>query len=338
MSRIRRVEPFELGLAEPLVTATGTITTRRGFLVTVSHGDVETIGEATPLAGWTEPHERCGDALERARASGDSLETLIGDMKRTPAARHAVESALAVARARQRDVSLASYLSGDTAPGSVAVNATVGHGTPAETVRAGERALAEGFETLKLKVGVEGVQQDIDRVRAIRELAADHNVRVDANGAWTLEQAQEFLRAASELDVEFVEQPLEPGRAADSATLRELGVPIALDESLGTIAPERLFDAGAADVIVLKPMAVGGPVAALSLSRMAADSGVRSVVTTTIDGAYARASATHLAAAIDSKLACGLATADRLSTDLVTPDPLPVEAGRIRLPGTLGDW
>jgi len=75
-------------------------------------------------------------------------------------------------------------------------------------------------------------------------------------------------------------------------------VPIALDESLATRGLDAVLDADAADAVVLKPMALGGPDRALAAARRAREAGVEPVVTTTIDAVVARTAAVHVAAAI----------------------------------------
>jgi L-alanine-DL-glutamate epimerase-like enolase superfamily enzyme len=91
-------------------------------------------------------------------------------------------------------------------------------------------------------------------------------------------------------------------------------------------------------VVVLKPMLLGGVLRALDLARRALQRGLRVVVTTSLDGAIARAGAAHLAAAVlalGPQPAAGLATG-RLLLDDVCPDPLAPEGGVVRIPQTPG--
>jgi L-alanine-DL-glutamate epimerase-like enolase superfamily enzyme len=111
---------------------------------------------------------------------------------------------------------------------------------------------------------------------------------------------------------------------------------VALDESLAGSAPERLLDADAADVLVLKPMALGGVDRAREVALAARERGVDAVVTTTIDAVVARTGAVHLAASLPDVRPCGLATAGLLGADLA-PDPAPVEDGRIAVPEGKGN-
>lgn len=330
------VEAFSLSLETPLATAAGEIRERRGFAVGIGAG----VGEATPLPGWTESFEEC----ERALAETDDPEAALADLEDRPAARHGLSLAIADRDAREEEVSLARHLSGNADPvESVSVNATVGDGSPEESAAAAREAIENGFETVKCKVGARPVEEDVERVRAVREAVGDGPViRLDANGGWDREEAERALDSLAELGIEYVEQPLP---ADDVAGHRELPspVPLALDESLaGRRAEEVVGLADAAEVLVLKPMALGGVDRAVELGRRLRAEGVGIVLTTTIDAVIARTAAVHAAAALDPEYACGLATADLLAEDLA-PDPAPVVDGRIPIPqgpglGTDGPW
>lgn len=330
-------EPFSLSLAAPLSTARGQITEREGFVVRVDLDGAAGRGEATPLQGWTESLSACRRALERvARSPGLDRSALA----ETPAARHGVELAVADARASARDEPLYRYLGATGRVETVPVNATVGDGPPEETASEAREAVHSGFGAVKVKVGARSLEADLERVEAVRETCPDVELRLDANGAWERATAREALERVAPFDVAYVEQPLPADDLAGHATLRGRGVGIALDESLTAHPVEAVLAAEAADVLVLKPVALGGPHRAVALARRAREAGVESVVTTTVDGAYARTGAVHVAAALPDPPACGLATGDLLAEDLLETDPAPVEAGVARVPqgpGLLGD-
>ncbi|NIB99466.1 enolase C-terminal domain-like protein [Halobacterium sp. R2-5] len=320
------IRRFALPLARPLETARGAIDERRGFVFARNSG----VGEATPLPGWTESLDECERALEVADEAAD-WNAALSACEDAPAARHAVSLAKLDSEARDADASLARYLADDPA-GSVPVNATVGDGSPEQTADEARAAAERGFETVKVKVGARSVEADVERLRAVWD-ATDVTLRTDANGAWTREQATDAFDAFADLGVEYVEQPLPAPDLAGHAELRGGDVGLALDESLTEHA---LADAlGAADYVILKPMALGGVDRALTAAREARDVGVDPVVTTTVDAVVARTAAVHLAAAIPDVSACGIATADRLADDLA-PDPAPVVSGRIRVPDAPG--
>ena len=163
---------------------------------------------------------------------------------------------------------------------------------------------------------------------------------MDANGGWTETAARTALRGIESLAIELCEQPVAAADVQGLGRIRGM-VPcrIAADEALLTSAGiDSVFSADrppAADVLVLKPMALGGLLPALTLARRAQQAGIGAYVTTLLDGAIARAAAAHLAAAIpQGDWASGLATVE-LFEDSV-PDPFTPARGRIRLPPVEG--
>lgn len=317
-----RVEAFSLPLKKPLSTAAGEIRSRKGFVVRVGENPTGT-GEATPLPGWTESFEECRDALTGI----ENPEGALSNLEDCPAARHGISLALADRVARKRDQPLYRSLGGGSIE-QIPVNATIGDDSPEKTAEAAGNAVSSGFETIKCKVAARPVSEDIARVRAVRETVGPSvALRLDANGGWTLEQAERALSELGSLGIEYVEQPLAPDDISGHRELSEMG-PIALDESLAGRSIEEI-DAisDAADVFVLKPMVLGGIDRAVKIGRRLEDV----VITTTIDGTLARTAAVHVAAALDLDRACGLATGDLLAEDL-TADPAPLSGGAISVP------
>jgi o-succinylbenzoate synthase len=329
------VEPFSVRLQTPLESARGRITERSGFLITVEHAGATGVGEATPLAGWTESYGECREALERARQVAAELDWGVALSKLdAPAARHGLSLALAEARARSEGEPLYRSLGGDRTVSRLPVNATLGTRAddPEAVAGVAEAAVDAGYGCLKLKVGSLDVEEDVERVRAVRNAVGDRvTLRVDANGAWRPDQAGRALSALGELGVEYVEQPLPTAELSATARLRDSPVDIALDESLAAHDVEHVLGVDAADVLVLKPMVLGGPDRTVEAARRCREAGVDPVVSSTFDAVVARTAAVHAAATITDVRPCGLATGDRLATDLA-PDPAPVSDGWVAVP------
>lgn len=222
----------------------------------------------------------------------------------------------------------------------VDVNATIAVAGVAAAAEQAAAARAAGFACVKLKVGfLANLAAERERVAAVRTaLGPQVKLRLDANGAWSCEAAIRTIRGLRDLGLELVEQPVAPGNVGAMARVRrEAGVPVAADEDVtGEDAALRVLEAGAADVLVLKPMVIGGLRRALRIADAARLAGVASIVTTTIDAGVGTAAALHLSAALaEGTMACGLATGALLQADVIEPR-LDVSDGYIRLPAGAG--
>ena len=331
-------ERFSVPLCEPLETAAGPIESREGFLVRAIEDDLTGLGEATPLPGWTESIEECEAALQRAsEAIGDGdLEGAIGAIEGTSAARHGVTLAIAEAQAKERATPLYQHLCSSGRVPRVPANATIGDGSPGESVDAAEAALEKGFSCCKLKVGLRSVEADVERIARVREaVGPDVELRADANGAWTFEEAKRAIEAFADHELSVVEQPLPADALEGHADLRGRGVDVAFDEGLLAHGIDAIAETEAADAVVLKPMALGGVDVAREVAAWADQLGIYSIVTTTIDAVVARTAAVHLAASIPDRPACGIATADLLETD-IGRDPVLFENGAAVVPQAKG--
>jgi O-succinylbenzoate synthase len=207
---------------------------------------------------------------------------------------------------------------------SVPVNVTVPVVAPAA---AHALVLRSGCRTAKVKVADPGSlpADDLSRVEAVRDaLGPSGRIRVDANGAWTVDEA---VAAIAELDrvaggLEYVEQPC--ASVEDLAVVRRrVSVPIAADESIRRADdPYRVRDLEAADIAVLKVQPLGGIRACL---RIAEDIGMPVVVSSALETSLGLAAGVALAAALPTlDHACGLATRSLLTGDVASPELVPV--------------
>jgi O-succinylbenzoate synthase len=187
---------------------------------------------------------------------------------------------------------------------------------------------AGGCTTAKVKVAEPGqtLADDEARLEAVRDaLGAGGAVRVDANGGWSVEEA---VAAVAALDraaggLEYVEQPC--ASVEDLAAVRRrVGVPVAADESIRRAAdPYRVRDLEAADIAVLKVQPLGGVRACL---RIAEDIGLPVVVSSALETSVGIAAGVALAAALpELPYACGLATVQMFTADVVVDSLLPVD-------------
>lgn len=164
-----------------------------------------------------------------------------------------------------------------------------------------KNAVDRGYDTLKVKVGV-NPDLDLARLTAVRATAGpDKCIRIDANQAWTPKQAVRLLNQMQEkgLDIELVEQPV-PAHDFEGlkfVTQRSY-VPVLADESV--FSPEdavKIMQMGAADLINIKLMKCGGLYNALKIATAAELYGVECMIGCMLEAKISVNAAVHLACA-----------------------------------------
>lgn len=317
-------------LARPAANARARWTDRGGVLLVLASEDGHLgQGEASPLPGLSpETLDEAWRALAgyAGRAFPIEIDLCLPVLPQVasllrrlpidpPSARFAVETALLDLAGQRSGVPVSTLLRGAWPTVPIPLARLVDDEDP-EAVEEGARAaLADGFATLKLKVGrpwrFEAETEALRRVRAAtgERLA----LRLDANGAWSRAEAVARLAALSPFRPEFVEQPVP---ADQLPGFRESAVPLAADETLALEdGMARLRAEGGASVVVLKPTVLGGLLRCRALAAEASEAGLEVVVSHALEGPVALAAAAELALSLDpAPRACGLAPHAGLSS------------------------
>jgi L-alanine-DL-glutamate epimerase-like enolase superfamily enzyme len=212
-------------------------------------------------------------------------------------------------------------------PPQVAVNATIASADRAGAAAEATAAREAGFGCVKVKVGI---GDDAGRLAAVRA-AAGHEmaIRLDANGAWSADEALAALRALEPTGIELCEEPtseLEANAQVAAAT----DIPVALDESARL--PGAL-DRRHADAVCLKISGCGGISGVIDASNRARAAGYEVYLASTLDGPLGIAAALHAAAIVTPDRPCGLATLGLFDG---RPEPLGPVGGRMTAPAGPG--
>ncbi|MBL7644617.1 MAG: o-succinylbenzoate synthase [Candidatus Hydrogenedentes bacterium] len=243
--RIAKAEVFQytLPLARPIPLRDGLLNERTGFLLKLySTGGHTAWGDAAPLPGFSrESTEECRKTLFAAAADLlDKDDTLDSDFPRRlkafsgktahSAAYFAVESAwhLLVDASENKSPWHRKDPSRDA---TLHLNALLA-GTPDEIRGKAVSAAALGYRAVKLKVGRESMTEDIRLVREVRSIVGPEvSLRLDANQAWSLDDAVLFGKATADAGIAYIEEPC--SAPVDlPAFRRETGIPYAIDESI----------------------------------------------------------------------------------------------------------
>ncbi|MED5393554.1 MAG: o-succinylbenzoate synthase [Actinomycetota bacterium] len=318
-----KIERMKLTYRSPINTAHGPIGHREVVVLTLTDDEGRVgVGEAAPLANFTP--ESVDEAELAIHRWADHGALPAG----SPTARAAIDGALLDLAAQAACRPVHDLL----APGSskiVPVSALVGGDTPDDLATAAAEAVASGHRTVKVKVAAGPFSADLTRLTAVRAAIGDTRLRIDANGGWGPDEASEYLTRLADLDLELVEEPV-AGLEALAEIRKTSPVPVAVDESARTIDDvRRTIALGSADLVILKPSALGGPLITAEIARVVTEAGLGLVVTSLLEGSIGIRAAAHLTTALGAlDPAPGLATAVLLTADS-GPPLLPTEGALV---------
>lgn len=294
-----------LELTEPLRISRSTMTAREAVWLTVEHDGVTGHGEAVTSVYYglgTEALERLlaavGTGLTRFPDPEHALAALRAnrpaDGDTPPAVTATVEAAL-LDLVGKRANSPVHQLLGAAAPPAVATARTIGITSPAHAAAQARGLSASGFHVIKVKAGTPDPEDDVRRVRAVRDAAPRARLLLDPNGAWTAAQAERLLHRFADLGVEAVEQPLVPGDPKTLGALAERSpLPVIADEDAVDLEDVRRL-AGRVQGVNIKLAKCGGVHAALRIAELIEGSGTELMLGCLTASSLGLAPAVHLA-------------------------------------------
>jgi o-succinylbenzoate synthase len=232
-------------------------------------------------------------------------------------------------------------------PTSIPINGLVWMGTFEEMHQRIEEKLAAGFHCVKLKIGAIDWDREIALIRFIRERYSREQIelRVDANGGFSVDEAMSRLEELAKYDIHSIEQPIRQHQWAEMASLcQHSPLPIALDEELiGVNDPEekvRLLDTIRPQYIILKPSLHGGMRGSEEWIRLARERGIGSWITSALEsniGLYAIARFTMKMYGPDITMPQGLGTGQLFTDNIELPDvEMRIEQGRLVVAASSG--
>ncbi|MBT2583769.1 dipeptide epimerase [Planococcus sp. ISL-109] len=297
-------------LKKPFKTALRTVVAAEAIIVHLSTTDGRSgFGEAPPT------HVITGDTLdgiERAvqltatqligldiRHREQLFEKLHKTLIGNTSAKGAVDMALYDLIAQHANLPLTQFLGGYRE--SVETDYTVSVNAPEEMADDAAVYEKDGFSVLKVKVGIDTPENDLERIKAIRKRVGDKvTLRLDANQGWDRKSAVRIINKMEQagLDIELIEQPVP---ASDIEGLKFVTdhtmTPIMADESVFSLVDaRRVLELRAADLINIKLMKAGGIHQALKINALAESYGVRCMTGSMIETKLGLSAAAHFAA------------------------------------------
>lgn len=281
-----------LHFKQPAGTSRGVYTTHRSYYVTIEKDGVKGVGECSILPDLScdaMPWPRYEAVLRKTCELVEQMGGIPYEMLRPyPSILFGLETAFAQVDAHgSTALSETPFSRGEE---GIPINGLVWMGSFEEMYARLEEKLQQGFHCVKLKIGAIDFSRELELVRHIRKHFSKEQIelRVDANGGFTPENAMQRLRDLAKYDIHSIEQPVKQHQWREMAFLcKESPLPIALDEELiGVNQPEqkaRLLDTIHPAYIVLKPSLHGGMMGCREWIRLARERGIGSWITSALE-------------------------------------------------------
>ena len=302
------IEEKTLHFKQPAGTSRGVYTTRKIWLVRLSDGEREGVGECAPLpdlscdamedeAYCTILNKVCAEFCQRQESQrgqppcnplrySQMGQSPCDSWRQYPSMLFGLETAWLNMTNGDRLFDTA-FSRGEV---GIPINGLVWMGSYEEMLKRMEEKLEKGFRCVKLKIGAIDFEQELDLIKRIRERFSHHEVelRLDANGAFKYEEALYKLELLSQYAIHSIEQPIRQGQWGYMADLcRESPLPIALDEELiGVNDPEmkrHMLNIIKPRYIILKPSLHGGMLGCREWIKTARDMGIGSWITSALE-------------------------------------------------------
>ena len=302
-----KITPRTFHFQHPAGTSRGIYTERKSWMLEMTNDDLpgrKGIGECAPL-----PELSCDDIPEyekTLRAVCDRFEQEgaidYPMMRPYPSMLFGLEAALLNLKSGSDILFDNDFSRGKV---GITINGLVWMGDYDTMLRRIEEKLQQGFHCIKLKIGAIEFEKELDMVKRIRERFSHHEVqlRVDANGGFTFDEALYKLELLAQYAIHSIEQPIKAKQWGYMAELcRESPLPIALDgELIGINIPEmkaHVLNIIKPAYIVLKPSLHGGMKGVREWVDIANRQGIRSWITSALESNVGLNAVAQLAADI----------------------------------------
>lgn len=314
---------YQVPFVKPFRTSLGEFKQREGVILEFDDGKITAYGEVSPLPGFsTETLEQVivvlehnKEVLSRAFTEGDAdqMISVIDAIHRFPSLSFGLDTLNLDLQAKRNNTSLSELLFQKPYQ-PVRCNTSVGMGDESELFSDISKAINNGFDTIKVKVGKD-IDTEVALVEKIRKSFPAVKIRLDANQAWNEKKATKYLHSFSEFSIEYCEQPVP---ATDITALKAVtdrsDIPVAADESARTLSDvTNLLDIAACDLFIIKPSLFGRIGQIIVTIDLLNTHNNEAIFTTALDGIIGRTMTAILASGLGSGIhAHGLATGSHL--------------------------
>jgi o-succinylbenzoate synthase len=340
-----KYKPFKVSFKKPFISSAHNIIERNGFylVITDKQGN-EGIGEISPLPGLSNENiiqtEEDINSLIKLFSVGEFelsnklWNNISPDRIIVPSVRFGFEQALFSLAVKQKD-GFATQAHNSANNCVVEVNSVITLDDECEVINRVNTDISSGYKTIKLKVGRNNFNDDLRIIELVRKnFPEEINLRLDANGAWDIDTAYNYLQQLSPYNIQFIEDPCSH---ADCMTkLSKLSpIPIALDFPITSMDDLEMYIVNRTfKYLVVKPMITGSVFKLIEMIKLAETKNVNLIISSAFETAVGRSMLLFLASLTKHHYAHGLAVSEYLLNEIID-DPFCIYNGRIKFDNKL---
>lgn len=247
----------------PAYTSRGILTQKKSWFLLIESKNIQGIGEISPLAGLSpEPTDLIKQTLNQfCKFINEGNDPAKFDLQAYPSIRFGLECALRQIEQRQTHLLYPSEFTEGIS--GIAINGLIWAGNRQYIIEQVKQKIDAGFPCIKMKIGALPFNEELAILKEIRTIYPDLEIRLDANGAFSIDDALNKINTLANLEIHSIEQPIAPKQSKQMAFLcKNSPIPVALDEELIGITKMddkiKLLDTIRPTYIILKPTLLGG--------------------------------------------------------------------------------
>ncbi len=255
---------YTLNFKQPSGTSRGILKTKETWFLVLKNEDKTGVGECGMFKGLSvddrpDYEETLGWVCLNINLG---LDKLLAELAEFPSIQFGLEMAFRALKSKKHELFPSKFTKGQDV---IPINGLIWMGSERFMKAQIKNKIKAGFNCIKMKIGAIDFDTEIALLKSLRKeyTSNDIELRVDANGAFSPNEALEKLKRLSKLDLHSIEQPIKQGQIEEMAALCDITpLPIALDEELigvfSVTEKQKLLQTIKPQFIILKPTLVGG--------------------------------------------------------------------------------
>jgi len=319
---------------QPGGTSRGVLLTKETYFLIIEHNGKKGVGECGLFRGLSVDDRPDYEEKLQWLCSNINLgkEALLKQLSYLPSIQFGLEQALLSIESNHKFILFPSKFTQGKA--AIPINGLIWMGTANFMKQQIKNKIESGFTTLKLKIGAIDFDTEIALLKSIRQefTSSEIELRVDANGAFSPQNALDKLKILAEYDLHSIEQPINAGQWEQMAALcAHTPLPIALDEELigvhSLLDKQKLMKTLKPQYIILKPSLVGGIRESKAWIKTANNLNVGWWITSALESNIGLNAIAQFTYSLQTSMPQGLGTGSLFTNNILSP--LEVKTGQL---------